>query len=201
MKKIIAISICIVLFQVHVNAQNFLIGARAGLNISNQSITSSGASVSPSSKMGYLVGAYSRVMFTDKIGLQPELLFSSVGSTWPGSLTGGSEGTFRLNYFTLPVLFHYKMNKQVYLVAGPQLGILASASAIYGGQTTDLKSDFNSSDISGVVGIGVNLNSFDAGVRYNFSLGNAASSNGTFSGATVKNTAFQIVIGYTLFEK
>ena len=202
MKKLMFIVCFLSLGMMEASAQSFGLGARAGMNISNQSISVSGASVSPSSKMGYLVGAYAKIMFSDNFGIQPELFLSSVGSKWPTSLTGGtSDATFRMNYISLPVFFRYNVNDNFHLLAGPQLGILLSADAIYSGQTTDMKSDFNSSDIGGTFGAGVDFGAFNAGVRYNFSFGNASTSSGNFSGSTVKNTAIQIVAGYRLFGK
>lgn len=201
MKKLL-LPICLLLAGVVTsNAQGVAIGVRAGLNLANQSITASGLSSSPDSKTGYLVGGYATIMFSDKLGVQPELFLSSVGSTWPSSLTGGPSETLRLNYVSIPVLLRYNVAANFHLLAGPQIGILASAKGIAGSNTQDLKSDFNSADISGTFGAGMDFGPFNAGVRYNFSFSNTASDKGSFSGATVKNNVIQIVAGFKLFGK
>ncbi len=202
MKKLLVIVSFLSVAMMEATAQSFSFGARGGMNVANQSISASGASVSPSSKIGYLIGGYAKIMFTDNIGIQPELFFSSVGSTWPSSLTGASgDATFRMNYISIPVFFRYNVTDNFHLLAGPPVGILVTANGIYSGQTTDVKSDFNSSDIGGTFGAGMDFGPFNAGVRYNFSFGNVATSGGSFSGTTVKNNAIQIVIGYRLFGK
>ncbi|HCW07374.1 MAG TPA: hypothetical protein DGG95_08425 [Cytophagales bacterium] len=202
MKKSLFLIVLALVSITFANAQNFSIGARLGLNDANQSFSASGASVSPSSKIGYLIGGYAKFMFNDNIGLQPELLFSSVGSKWPASLTGGSEATIRMNYISIPVLFRYNITENFHLLAGPQLGLLMSAKGISGGTTTDIKSDFNSSDFSAVIGAGVDFGPFNAGLRYCAGLTNIANSS-SFGGSsvTVKNTALQLVVGYKLFGK
>ena len=201
MKKLI-LPVCLLLAGViTAGAQGFSVGARIGLNIANQSLTASGLSVSPSSKIGYLIGGYAKIMFNDKMGIQPELFLSSVGTKYPASLFG-TEATARLNYISIPVFFRYNITDNFHLLGGPQLGILASAKGIVSGQPdTDIKSDFSSSDFGATLGAGVDFGPFNAGLRYNFSFSNIASDSGDFSGVTVKNNAIQLVAGYKLFGK
>ncbi len=178
-------------------SQEFSYGIRGGVNVSNQNISTSGVSVSANSKIGYLVGGYATIMFTQKLGIQPELFFSSIGSKWPASLTGTSEAVIRLNYISIPVFLRYHVTEQFHLLAGPQLGILMTATGIYDGATADIKSSFNNSDIGGTFGAGADFDRLNVGVRYNFSFSNIVSNSGP-SGETMKNTAFQIVAGYKL---
>lgn len=178
------------------NAQSFSVGARAGLNIANQSFSYSGLSLSPDSKVGVIVGGYFKFMFTDNIGLQPELFYNSGGSSLS---IQGSSSDFSLSYISIPVFFRYNVNETIHFLAGPQLGILTSASQPSGGQSQDIKSDLKSTDFGGTFGVGADFGPFNAGLRYNFSLSNIGNDSGNFSGGTVKNTAFQIVAGYRLF--
>ena len=73
MKKLL-LPICLLLAGVITsNAQGVAFGLRAGLNIANHSISTSGVSVSPSSRVGFIAGAYAKIMFTGSMGIQPEL--------------------------------------------------------------------------------------------------------------------------------
>jgi len=197
MKKLL-LPFCLLLAGVvTTNAQGVAIGARAGLNLANQSISSSGVSVSPDSRLGFFVGAYAKIMVSDKIGVQPELFYSSVGSKWPDA--GSGVQTIKTDYLTLPVFFRYNVTDNFHLLAGPQFGILMSASNKDNSGTNDIKDQLNSSDFSGVVGAGLDFGPLNAGLRYNFGLSNIEKN--APSGETVKNNVFQIVAGFKLFGK
>jgi len=196
MKKLL-LPICLLLSGVvTANAQGVAIGLRAGLNIANQSISASGVSISPDSRVSFLAGAYAKIMVSDKIGVQPELFYSSIGAKWPDS--GSGVETVKTDYLTLPVFFRYNVTDNFHLLAGPQFGILMSAKGTDNSGTQDLKDQLKSSDFSGVVGAGVDFGPINAGLRYNFGLSDI---NNSGSGSTIKNNAFQIVAGFKLFGK
>jgi len=177
------------------NAQGVAIGARAGLNVASQSISASGYSVSPDSRLGFFVGAYAKIMVSGKIGVQPELFYSSIGAKWPDQ--GAGVETIKTDYLTLPVFFRYNVTDNFHLLVGPQFGILMSASGKDNSGTQDIKNQLKSSDMSGVVGAGLDFGPINAGLRYNFGLSNINNIGTT----TVKNNVFQVVVGFKLFGK
>ncbi|HEV8515555.1 MAG TPA: porin family protein, partial [Cyclobacteriaceae bacterium] len=150
MKKLL-LPICLLLAGVVTsNAQGVAIGLRAGLNIANESISTSGFTVSPNSLTSFVAGGYAKIMFSDKMGIQPELLYNGLGS----KTDGGSSGTIttKTNYLSVPIFFRYNVVPQFHLLAGPQLGILLSATQSDNSGSGDIKDQFNSSDFGGVVG-------------------------------------------------
>jgi hypothetical protein len=188
MKKLLS-AICItVLVGTFAQAQNISVGARGGLNFATATFSSSGVTVAPSTRTGIMLGGYATVMFTDNFGLQPELFYLGNGYTSGGVTT-------KLNYLSLPVLFRYNITEMFHLLAGPQLGVLMSAKQTGGGATVDIKDAVNSSDFGISTGLGLDFSKFNAGVRYYAGLSNISKA----SGETVKNHAFELVVGYKLF--
>jgi hypothetical protein len=197
MKRLL-LPICLLLIGVVMaKAQSIGFGARAGLNFANEKISSSFGSVSPSTRTIIMLGGYAKIMFTEKMGIQPELFYSGMGAK-DSNPSSGTE-TYKTNYLSLPVFFRYNVTSQVHFLAGPQFGILLSAKYTDASGTTDIKSNFNSSDFAAVIGAGVDFGPLNAGLRYNFGLSNIAKN--TTGGETVKNTLFQIVAGFKLFGK
>jgi hypothetical protein len=195
MKKLL-LPICLFLAGVNTaNAQSFSIGARAGLNFANISESGSG-SASYSTRTSFLLGGYLGIMFTEKMGLQPELFYSSVGASESNPSSGTT--TLKLGYISIPVFFRYNFNDMFHILAGPQVGILASAKATNGGTTIDFKDYTNSSDFSAVIGIGLDFGPINAGLRYSAGLSNISKNSG---GTTDKNNVLQLVAGYRLFKK
>jgi hypothetical protein len=196
MKKLL-LPVCLLLAGVvTANAQGVAIGLRAGLNIANQSISTSGVSVSPDSRLGFLVGGYAKIMLSEKMGIQPELFYSSIGAKWPDS--GNGVETIKTDYLTLPVFFRYNVTDNFHLLAGPQFGILMSAQGTDNSGSQDIKDFLNSSDFNGVIGAGLDFGPINAGLRYNFGLSNIQKDA---TQGTVKNNVFQIVAGFKLFGK
>ncbi len=70
-------------------------GLRVGMNIANQKISASGLSVSGDSKIGVLLGGYLTVMVSEKIGIQPEVCYSSLGASFNAP---GQNASFSYNY-------------------------------------------------------------------------------------------------------
>jgi len=192
MKKILFI-VCLVFAVAAANAQGFSVGVRGGLNFSKETVSGSGTNVSFDSRTSILLGGYAKIMLPGKIGIQPELFYSAMGAKQGSDVE-------RLNYLSLPVFFRYNVTDNVHFLVGPQISMLLSAKDIVSGQPDqDIKDQLNSSDFSGVAGIGVDFGPFNAGVRYTAGLSNIAKN--TTGGFSVKNSAFQLVAGFKLFGK
>lgn len=187
---IVAISITNVL------AQGFGLGIKGGINIANQNISATGFSPETTSQIGFHGGVFTVLMFTDKMGIQPELLYSTGGSEVD---IAGDVYSEKLSYIIIPVLFRYNINDMLSLHAGPQFGFLMSAEEEFDGDTEDIKDDFKGSDIAASFGIEVDLPiKLGLGARYALGLTNIVEEGGSWGNAEIKNGTFQIYAKFRL---
>lgn len=84
--------------------------------------------------------------------IQPEVLYSWQGQKFQ---TAAGERTLALNYVQIPVMVQYFPVKQVYLEAGPQLGILTSAKVKNDDSKTEVDDNYTRADVGINVGVGV----------------------------------------------
>ena len=195
MKKII-LPVCLVaLSTLAAKAQSFSVGVRGGINFSSIS-ESGGSGGSYGTRTGFLLGGYTSIMFSSKMGIQPELFYSSAGATASDPTVGAI--TYKVDYISLPVFFRYNFNDMFHVLAGPQFSILASSKATAQGTTIDWQDYTSSSDVSAVLGLGGDFGPFNAGLRYCAGLTNVEKNSG---GATATNSVIQIVAGYKFLGK
>lgn len=206
MKKLLTISLAFALAGIFSNtqAQEFKKGIKAGANFA----TLSGDDVSDQSNIiSYHGGLFARFTFT-KLGVQAEALFSSQGTDFDGD-------NVTLNYLHVPVLGRLNfIAGKLGIYLGPQFGYLLSANTDFdlpeGVDDKDLYSDL---DISGVFGAEMDVAAgLIVGARYYHSLssigedvefeqtvvsGNTtATSTVTQEGGDVRNSVFQVYVGY-----
>ena len=202
MKKSIAVTFLILMVSGLTFAQGISGGLRLGMNLANAPIKSGSVTITPDVKAGLLAGGYLSLMFSDNLGIQPEVQFSMQGANLDLAALGAGTGTLseKLTYVNVPVFIKYNIIKILNVHAGPQFGMLVSAKSVANGTTTDIKNNFKSSDISAVFGAGLNLPfGISGGLRYSLGLTNIDGTN--TSGLTIKNKTFQIYVGYRLFGK
>src|SRR5699024_4345130 len=127
MKKFIlsAVIICFTLFSYQSKAQEIDLGVKVGANYANLSDASH-----VSNKTGLVAGAFLGLKF-NKVGIQPELLYSQQGAD-------SDFGDFDLDYINIPIMIkYYLIGNFLNIQAGPQFGFvvnddLPSASEIGG---------------------------------------------------------------------
>jgi hypothetical protein len=184
MKKIyLSIALmAILLISSEIHAQGVGIGIKAGANFANQSITD----ISTDSKTGFHAGAYAVIAFSEKWGIQPELIYSAQGSELP-------DETSEFNYMSIPVLLRFKPASFLSIHAGPQFSQLLDAKV----DGEDIKENIKNSDFGLAVGAAVHLPlGFNGGVRYVWGFTNV----GDFQDDTeVKNSVVQVFVGWTIF--
>lgn len=178
-------------------AQGISGGIKAGLNLANQKFSGDGISLDTKSKPGIHVGGYLTIMFTEQLGLQPEILFSMQGAKF--DIAGGDYKS-NFNYLAVPILFRYNVNEMINIHVGPQVGVLLSAEVEFDGDKEDVKDDFKKADIGGVVGLGVDL-PIGLGFGARYVLGFSQISDDTDENGEVKNSVFQLYACYKLFGK
>jgi len=128
MKRIIYLFILGVFMSVSMNAQEakptILLGAKAGLNISNV-YDSEGDEFSSSPKTGLAAGVFMHLPIGTFIGIQPEVMFSQKGYTSTGTVLGFDYTMTRTsNYVDIPVFFAVKPTQYTTLLLGPQYSYL-----------------------------------------------------------------------------
>lgn len=168
-------------------------GIRLGMNLANQKIKTDGVIVTGVSKVGFIGGLYLVANLSEKFGIQPELLFSGMGTT----SADDSDIKNQFNYLSVPLMLRYNVTENVNFQAGPQLGFLMSAKITDGGNSVDFKEFFKGTDFGATFGAGVDFSKFNAGIRYYLGLSNIAEDAG--SDEFFKNNGVQIFVGYRLF--
>ena len=161
--------------------QAVIYGVKAGLNMT----TFTGNDVeSAKLQPSFHVGGFANFLITDKITVQPEILYSGKGAKY-------DQGNYRLGYINVPVLAQYNDASGFFAEAGPQAGLLLTAKRKTG-QTLDIKDDLKSADFSWVVGLGYKTASgVGIGARYDFGYYNIATAG------IIRNKAILISIIYT----
>jgi len=195
MKKVSATLLLISICSAGLYAQGLGFGIKAGANFANQNISGSG-SFDTKMKVLFHGGVFVTVMFSEKLGVQPELLFSMQGCKY--DITG-YDGGLTTNYLILPILVRYNINDMFSVHAGPQFGFLLSAEEEFDGDKEDIKDDFKGSDIGLAFGLEADLIAkLGVGARYILGLSNTLDSNGSFGDAELKNGVIQIYVKFRI---
>jgi hypothetical protein len=183
MKNIISI-LFTVLLTTTTYAQGIDVGIKAGATFANLTDVTDA-----STKTGFVGGAFITLKFSDKIAIQGDLLYSQQGAEFDAD-------KINLDYINFPIVFKYYIIKRLNIQAGPQFGTVVNdnVAEVFGANF-----NFNSFDITGIVGIGVDLplNLRITG-RYGFGLSDISFVNNNVSIDTnSKNTVFSLTAGFS----
>lgn len=176
MKKLIVVALT-VFMGTTAFSQSIDLGIKAGANFATIS-----DAAGLSNKTGFQAGVFGGVKFTDKVGIQADILYSQQGAKFDG-------GDFDLTYVNVPVVLKYYLIQGLNIQAGPQFGFVVddNISKVLG---SIAKAE--TTDISGVVGAGYD---FPLGLRvdgrYNFGL------TDVIDGGDGKNSVVSLAIGYS----
>lgn len=179
-----------VLSFIGMSAQSF--GLKAGFNFANISDVYSDESTS--SKMGFHAGVFSNIPVAERFMVQPELLYNQKGMEY-------DDRAIKLDYISLPVMFHYDVAQGFYLEAGPEFSYLVSAvdknrTGSDSSTEVDIKEDLNSFDVGVGVGLGVDFAySYTLFARYVFGVSSII--NDDVASNDAKNSVFQLGFAYT----
>ena len=214
MKKVFLAAILGLSFGI-ANAQQVRFGVKAGLNLATFSGDAVGSDVKM--KAGLHAGGLVEIKFTDKLALQPELLFSMQGAEIVDKGDNGTGGTFKdeykrnLTYLNVPILLKFYPVNSFFLEGGPQVGFLVDAKSknvftdTNGTATTivstesDVKDNYKSTDFSFNVGLGYDFTqNLFASARYNIGLSNINDLKGAFGIYEIdrKNSVLSFSLGY-----
>lgn len=165
------------------------LGIKAGINFSNMRRVDA---LNLEYKKGLQAGVFVGVNFSEKIGVQADLLYSEEGAEFSGK----SQGKFDLTYINLPIVFKYYLveGEGLSLQIGPQFGYLLESElrAFYNGEEIQTKgNDFN---LSGVIGLGYDLPAgfhIDGRMHYGFT--------DVSEVAPARLKAISLALGYSFF--
>ena len=193
MKKILLLSLSAAFLSASLQAQTVSKkscdwGLKMGLNGSNIRVTNGN---SGTWKTGLVTGVYFNFKVADKLSIQPEALYSSMGAK---NLMSTEETSLRLNYFSIPVLLQYKVTNCFAVVAGPQVDVMIQAKMKNGGgfsKVTDSYKENSFNATGGVTAWPVSCLGFT--LRYIYGLNNIS------KGATeLKNQGVQLTAALKL---
>lgn len=128
-------------------------GLKAGVNVSTNKYDPEVQAFEVNSKTGFAGGIYYNIGLSRMFSIQPELLYSSMGSKFKTTISPTTAGSLNLNYLSVPVLFKLSPTWRLGIFAGPQLDFLMSAKAKVDGQSDeDVKDQIKGTDFAGTVG-------------------------------------------------
>jgi hypothetical protein len=156
-------------------------GFKGGLNFSQLYVDQPNAE-DENMKLGYHLGIFGKIPLTNFLALQPEVLYTNVGSKikYGGSDLAEALGIesgevrFNLNYVQVPVAAVINIGP-LNIHAGPYLAYLVSANVkdlkASDQEATDIKDldteDFNRIDYGLVGGLAIDIKGLTIGARYN----------------------------------
>ena len=182
-------------------------GIKGGVNLTNfykDNITDKNGLI------GFNAGLYGRFVITEGIAIQPELLYTTRGAeaTYNNLIgTSTNRSSVNLGYVQVPVLLVVNILPFLNIHAGPYASYLVTAKNKYQSGNTDFqnqlnKDNYNRLDYGLSGGIGVDVNKFHVGARYDYGLATVGKER-TFAGQTytfpnVKNSAAQVYVAFDL---
>jgi opacity protein-like surface antigen len=210
MKKIILSAAILAAVNFSATAQEAMkFGVKAGVNFA----TFGGDANNAESRTGFHAGAVAEFKLSENFSIQPELLYSQMGSKTNESVNEfgvnfREEVSNKYDYISLPILAKYYIIKGLSIEAGPQIGFLVSAKGeldrTVNGESISTSADVKDSTKSIDFGLAGGL-AYDLPVglffqaRYYAGISNIADEEGSDNGDSdfeVKNMAIQLSIGY-----
>ena len=183
MKKLIFIGL--LFFSISaVQAQDMGFGIKGGVNFA--SLNGDDAD-GWDGRTGFHLGLLAEFGLSESFAIQPEILYSAQGAEM-------DDVTFKLDYLTIPVMAKYFATDAFSIEAGPYIGFNTTSEWDLDGDTVDLKDETESTDFGVGLGLGYEL---PMGVFFQARYAMGLSDIG--SDADIKNSVFQLSVGYKLF--
>ena len=192
MKKILLLFAVAITVSSTASAQSLKFGIKAGADINKLS----GKAFTDEFSYGYQLGVFSEIGITEKIGIQPEILFSQVNfdtaAGFKDIIGFDNFKASKLSYVKMPLLLSYSPNSVVRLQVGPQFGLLVDKEKSIGENGRNV---FQNGDLSMVGGLQLNISKVRLYGRYAIGLNNI---NETGSPDKWKSQSIQVGLGLTL---
>lgn len=198
MKNILVVAV--LLFSLHLNAQTFQLGVKAGLT-NTQIIGADFKNFEvPSSSNGFVVGAFSRIGIAGFF-LQPELSFRNLNFTVNSNGTSSpSSAATKLNYIDVPVLFGKKVLGVINVSAGPNFQFLVNQDLSTTNAANLAKGNYNNFVVGAQIGVGFDVWKLCFDARYDFSINSIGSAANAVNSQNVdfssRASMLQFTVGY-----
>jgi hypothetical protein len=177
--------------------ESTFLGFKAGTNISTFRTAVNYADFDPGLKIGVVLGAYVEMPIKKRFYFQPEFLYSQMGSKGASSQWG--DVTFRYNYFSVPMMFKYKVNPSFSVLLGPQADFLLRARKRDFFKTESITYVIRDYDLGFTAGVeGWFSKKFSITARYIHGIRDVSL---TPDQNTFFNQGLQIAVGYKLYKK
>jgi opacity protein-like surface antigen len=155
-------------------------GIKGGLTYSNVYIDLDDVHAQ-NARSGFHAGFFSQVMVAETIGLQPEILFTTKGTSAQYTGVINQRVEFNLNYVDIPLYLVYRPMEGLEFHAGPYIGLLLPTNinldnGIDGNRNLD-RDHFYNLDWGVGGGLQFNFRYVILGARYNLGLQEIADSN------------------------
>jgi hypothetical protein len=186
---------CSALFAQHKKEKSSF-GFKAGVNISTFRTAVDYLSFDQSPKLGQVFGAFVQIPLSSHFILQPEFLYSQMGSMAKSTLWG--DVTFRYNYFSIPLLLKYKIGKVFNISAGFEANNLIRARQKQTYKTSTITNDIKDFDFAYTAGIATSGKTWTFDLRYIHGSQDVSPAPAT---TTFFNQAVQVTVGYKLPKK
>ncbi len=182
--------------------EKFIIGVKAGLNLSNV-YNSEGEEFVADNKLGLATGVFVAIPIGKYLGVQPEILFSQKGFQATGRLLGDAYSFTRTsNFIDVPIFFAFKPSEIFTLMAGPQYSFLMKQTDEFasGSGSVDQVQEFENDNIRKNIfcfigGGDLTLNNIVVGARVGWDL-TENNGDGTSETPRYKNVWYQATLGY-----
>ena len=201
MKKVFLCAAVAIMSIATAQSQEVRLGIKGGYNMAT--LTGDGVD-DASSRSSFHIGGLVEVPVSERFSIQPEVLYSSQGAEYTGTLTGvdDSKITAKLDYIQVPIMAKFYAAEGFAIEAGPQIGFLAKSTAEFESTVGDVTvtgeedmEDIKSTDIGIGVGASYRLPAgLFFGARYNFGLTDI---NEADNGIKMHNGVFQLSVGYS----
>ncbi len=200
MKKVFLCAAVAIMSFATAQSQEVRLGIKGGYNMT----TLTGDIEDASSRSSFHLGGLVEVPISERFSIQPEVLYSSQGAEYRGTLTGADDSkiTAKLDYIQVPIMAKFYAAEGFAIEAGPQIGFLAKSTAEFESTVGDVTvigdedmEDIKSTDIG--IGVGASYRipaGLFFGARYNFGLTDI---NEADNGIKMHNGVFQLSVGYS----
>lgn len=202
MKKVFLCAAVAIMSFATAQSQEVRLGIKGGYNMAT--LTGDGVD-DASSRSSFHIGGLVEVPVSERFSIQPEVLYSSQGAEYTGTLTGvdDSKITAKLDYIQVPIMAKFYAAEGFAIEAGPQIGFLAKSTAEFESTVGDVTvtgeedmEDIKSTDIGIGVGASYRLPAgLFFGARYNFGLTDI--NDNPDNNGKINNGVFQLSVGYS----
>jgi hypothetical protein len=157
---------------------------------------------------GFNAGLYAKFPISKSISIQPEISYTTKGAelTYNNAFANGT-AKFNVNYIEVPVLLVLNLTNAFNIHVGPYAAYMVSGKAtndsnLFASENNLNTNDFNKFDAGLSGGLGIDLESVNFGVRYNYGLttvGKERNYSGTnYTYPDAKNSVLNVYIGLRL---